>query len=435
MKIINIGKFAVKNAFRKKTVAILAIVGIGIGLTLQIVINSYSAGMQQRFDEIFSELAGSFEIQEKNQPTTFMSQLPSNITSTIRGSPYNTRITSMSYEQQLPPTVGELYNGLLGENMLGRPRLLNIRGIVLENFMEVYSDLDELTLNSRYFTQGADECIIPYDMWKNNTELFDIGKTISLMVNNTYYYNLTIVGIIKSSVGGIRQSFTQTGYDVYTSIEVTTKILNEILRSENHFIHYESRGYTSVHISPDNYNILTVKTDITDTDKIQEYMDDLLAFLDQQYSNISFSSYSIAQALSNMSDYRKTMNTVLLIISIVTVLAGGMGIIIAQLVGVDSRLKEFAIMKATGWKEHHIILTVLIESITLGIIGALAAVSLSGLFILIFSHMPSPAPTPIFTPTMLVTAFGVSLFLGLVGGLYPGFRASSVNPIEILRGG
>ncbi|MHA1685657.1 MAG: ABC transporter permease [Candidatus Heimdallarchaeaceae archaeon] len=434
-KILNIGKFAIKNAFRKKTIAALAITGIAIGLTMQIVINSFNAGLSEHFDELFSELVGTFELQEKDQPSTFMSQLPADVIETILQSNYSEDIIGISGEQQLPTSVGELYSDVLGTNILGRPMSMNVRGVNLTNFLEVSSDLDELTSNSRYFSAGADECIIPYDMWANNTELFDIGKILSLKINDTYYYNLTIVGVTERSTGGLRQSFMRMGYDIYTSIEVSTKVLTELLRPENHVTHYEARGYTSSRISPENYNVITVKTSLTDADAIEDFMKKVIDMLEQNYPSIQFSSYSTAQALSEMGDFSNTMNTVMMIISIVTVAAGGMGIIIAQLVGVDSRMKEFAILKATGWKEKHIMLSVLIESITLGILGALTASALSGIVILLFSNMPGPAPTPVLTPSLLIVAFGISLLLGLIGGIYPGFRASTVNPIDILRGG
>lgn len=434
-KILQIGKFSVKNAFRKKSIAILAIVGIAIGLSMQIIINAYNEGMNENFNEMLSDLAGTFDIQEKNRPSAFISQLPAETVDVILQSNYSQDIIGVTGEQRLPTTVGNLYKDVLGTTMLGRPMSLNIRGINLTEFLIVSSDLDTLIEGSRYFTEGADECIIPYEMWKNNTALFDIGNTLSLKINDTYYYNVTIVGVTEKAVGGLRQEVMQTGYDVFTSIEVTKKILNEILLPENHVYHYESHGYSSANISVDNFNLITVKTSLTDTDAIQSLAGSLVTLLEQEFPDMDFSSYSTAEALSSMSDFNSTLITIRTIISVVTVVAGGMGIIIAQLVGVDGRMKEFAILKATGWKEKHIILSVLIESMTLGLIGALISSVISAGVIAVLANAPIAIVDPVFTPALFITAFGISLTLGLLGGIYPGIRASTVNPIDILRSG
>ena len=83
MKIGKVTMFAFKNAFRRKIVAVLAIAGISVAITMQVTINAFTTGMDETFNDIFGELVGTFQLQEKDSPFSYASQLPANITETI----------------------------------------------------------------------------------------------------------------------------------------------------------------------------------------------------------------------------------------------------------------------------------------------------------------------------------------------------------------
>ncbi len=182
MKIGKITWFAFKNAFRRKIVAILAIVGISVAITMQVTINSFTEGMDATFNDIFGELVGTFQLQEKNSPFAYASQLPANISETIMNFENSSEIVAVATEQNLPTTVNN-YTTILGTTVFGTPMGINIRGIEnLVEFSEIYSELEELTEDSSSFEFNQDECIIPYSLYENNSEVFDIGKTFSIMI-------------------------------------------------------------------------------------------------------------------------------------------------------------------------------------------------------------------------------------------------------------
>ncbi|MCE7743448.1 MAG: hypothetical protein GOP50_13435, partial [Candidatus Heimdallarchaeota archaeon] len=257
MKIGKVTWFAFRNAFRRKIVAILAIVGISIAITMQVTINAFTTGMDETFNDIFGELVGTFQIQEKNTPFAYASQLPANITETIMNFANSSLIDTVATEQLLPATVNN-YTDVLGTTVFGTPMGINVRGIEdLDAFSQVYSELEELTEESRAFEFNQDECIIPYALFENNSEVFDIGKTFSIMINLTYTYDLEIVGITSNAIGGIQQSIMVTGYDIYVPINVTNNVLTELLRNDtlNHMFHYMPFGLDPTHFGIDNPNI------------------------------------------------------------------------------------------------------------------------------------------------------------------------------------
>jgi putative ABC transport system permease protein len=116
-------------------------------------------------------------------------------------------------------------------------------------------------------------------------------------------------------------------------------------------------------------------------------------------------------------------------ISSVGLLIGGIGVMNIMLVSVTERTKEIGIRKAVGARRSDIITQFLIEAATLtglgGILGIVIGVSLSFLI-----QMIIPTYIPLWSP---VVGFIVSVGLGVVFGLLPAWKAARLNPIDALR--
>ena len=102
------------------------------------------------------------------------------------------------------------------------------------------------------------------------------------------------------------------------------------------------------------------------------------------------------------------------------------------LISVIERTKEFGILKASGWSNANIIGSVVLQSITVGLMGALAGLAIGyGAGQAIDQYLDAEIAIITVRLVVIIGVFGMAV--GLVGGLYPAVRAARVSPIDSLR--
>jgi ABC-type lipoprotein release transport system permease subunit len=121
-------------------------------------------------------------------------------------------------------------------------------------------------------------------------------------------------------------------------------------------------------------------------------------------------------------------------ISVISILAGGIGMMNTVLMSVFERTREIGVLRALGWRRRWVIQLVLQESLLLSALGAvlgcLLGVGLSKLIGLTAVGGLVPAA---FSPELFVQVFVIALLLGAIGGLYPAMRAANLRPVEAIR--
>jgi putative ABC transport system permease protein len=135
------------------------------------------------------------------------------------------------------------------------------------------------------------------------------------------------------------------------------------------------------------------------------------------------------QIISQFQAITSGVFALMVAISSVGLLIGGIGVMNIMLVSVTERTREIGVRKALGARRRDIIIQFLIEAATLtGIGGVLGILLGAGIALLIQTIMPTYIP--LWSP---VVGFVVSVGLGVVFGLWPAWKAARLNPIEALR--
>ena len=122
---------------------------------------------------------------------------------------------------------------------------------------------------------------------------------------------------------------------------------------------------------------------------------------------------------------------VMICIAGISLLVGGIGIMNIMLATVLERTREIGIRRAIGARQRDIVRQFLIEAVLISIAGGLIGIGAGFGGSLIIANI-AEWPTVV-TATSIVVAFGVSVFIGLLFGIYPAVQAAKLDPIEAIR--
>lgn len=137
------------------------------------------------------------------------------------------------------------------------------------------------------------------------------------------------------------------------------------------------------------------------------------------------------QILDTFNSVTSVFFLVMLVLSGVALLVGGIGVMAIMTVSVTSRTREIGVRKALGATRRDILLQFLVEAATLTGIGGVAGIAAGILMGRAAALALDVQPTV--SPVLTAVAVAVSVGIGLLFGLLPAQRAARLDPIEALR--
>ena len=376
-------RLALKSLATSKMRALLTMLGIIIGVAAVIVITSLGNGMQQMMNDQFDKLganiiqvsiyglgAGNSRSVEPDDMYELASQYPN----------YLSGVTPSVMAQAV---VRVDYLGMSGQTM-AQGRYLS------------YVDVD----------RAKNVCVIGAYLSQEAFGGGGVGETITL--SGVPY---TVVGVVSP----LASQMNQGGQDdsIYIPYTSAMRLSNTAMVS----------GY--IFTCPGKDSAPTAKAIIEN--RLYE------TFQSSDYYFVMTS----AEMMDAMNTMMSTMMVVLVAIAAISLLVGGIGIMNIMLVSVTERTREIGIRKSLGAKRANIRSQFIIEAGTTsaigGIIGILLGVGLAGAVGALITSSSGTPFTAIPAADSVLTAFGVSVGIGVFFGYMPANKAAKLNPIDALR--
>lgn len=368
-----------KNPFRNKIRSILSITGIAIGIATIIVLGLITGGLEESVQtslhdgsaEITAMSANSTGFESTETIDSSMIQAVKNISGVTNAAGILTASDSNNTQNKggNPPTQQSSISGI-------EPDKISYVGISSVNG-SVYS---------------------------NNTNEVIVGKTYAKTENKTIGDTITILGNNFKITGIYETGNFQTDSGVYTSLSQLQKIDNTTSVSQ-----------------------IAIKTDKNaNTTKINS------AIKDKYSDNIT--TTTAEERESQMSSITNILDTATYAISALAILIGSIGIINTMIMSVYERTREIGVLKSVGWTNKRVLTMILGETLVLTIVSAVVGI-IAGIIIaeVGMAIINTDVLTLAYRPSTFILAFGVAIFVGIVGGVYPAYHASKLAPTEALR--
>ena len=158
---------------------------------------------------------------------------------------------------------------------------------------------------------------------------------------------------------------------------------------------------------------------------------------------LGFRAFSFASEFKNIQRFFIYYYAGMSVIGLIALATAALGIANTMIMSITERRREIGILKSLGADEKEIQLTFLVESGTIGAVGAVIGIVLgwigTRIVALVMEAVMRREDMPVFDPFALplwlifvALAFGVAV--SVAAGAYPARRAARVDPVEALRG-
>ena len=186
--------------------------------------------------------------------------------------------------------------------------------------------------------------------------------------------------------------------------------------------------------------VIGVSLKVKDVSIVDQTKEDLIYTLREEHNikglnEDDFEAMTMDEALSMVMTIVNGINALLVTLALVSLIVGGVGIMNIMYVSVTERTFEVGLRMALGAKKKDILVQFLSEALVLTLIGGILGIVVGISFCLFFNYISSALDlgvTAVITTTSVIFAFVFSMILGLLAGVYPAKRASSLDPIVSL---
>lgn len=400
MRPIDILKLGTKNLFERKLRATLTIIGVALGPMAMVMIGSVVAGYGSF---IVSNILGLGQNIIVVTPTRGASLTDQDL-ATIKALS-GVESASFFYTTQGEVTVG------------GAKKTVYIYALDLELLFRGFTSLRIQSGKIPYNTE-VNRALLGYDIaYSNGEKMYGVGDVISVTVyqlegNNVKVkrVSLLVEGVLDKYGGA---AFLNPDTTIFVSLDTAKKTLGV-------------RDYTGIIVLARSPGL------------VESISSAIRRGLGDRVEVISF--LAIAQIVSSIVN---TVDFITFAASTAAFAVAVAGVASTMITSVMERTREIGVMKALGFTDMDVLQLITAEGLVISMIGGMIGVSLGiigaqvlsarGMVIAGGSFQLSIQAKPLITPYLLLRAIGLTAIVGIVGAIFPAYRAMKIPPAVALK--
>ncbi|MEO7300044.1 MAG: ABC transporter permease [Verrucomicrobiota bacterium] len=274
--------------------------------------------------------------------------------------------------------------------------------------------------SEREMEEKVNVCVIGAEMAK---KLFPIESPIGgdVRVGEDYYRVIGVMEALSKSVNGSSAEGSASVVNrMFMPLSATKAHFGEVLMKRR------SGSFEAERVA---LHEVTVK--VASQDNVMNVSRAIKKLLERNHKKKDYDIIVPLELLKRAERTKQIFNIVLGSIAAISLLVGGIGIMNIMLANVTERTREIGIRRALGARRRDIITQFLVEAVMLsgtgGLLGVILGITIP-FAVTYFADMVT-----IVTFWSPLAAFTISGLVGVVFGLYPAFRAASMDPVEALR--
>lgn len=406
-------KLALKNLKSNLGRTVLSLLGIVIGVMSVVIIMSFGAGIQDFvINQVESFGTNLIEVEVKSPQTKHAST--QNAINQVGGAQITTLKLKELEEAGKLPNVGDWYGGIMSQQYTSY-REQKKQAILMGVTAGIWKVDEQVKIDQgRFFSDKEDRGL---------AQIVVIGSKLKEKFfpnQEALGKNIKIKGQTFRVIGTLKERGSTGFFNFDEIIYLPVRTLQKKIMGIDHtqFAFYKLKD-------PEKTD-LTVKT-ITDYFRREHET--------ANATDDDFGVMSIAEATKMVSKVFDAVNILLLALTSISLVVGGVGIMNVMYVSVSERTSEIGLRKSLGAKNSDILKQFLFEGIFItilgGIIGIILGATVAKIAEIISARFGFLLNFPI-TFSMVALGFGFSALVGLLFGVRPAYKASRLTPMEAL---
>ncbi len=394
-------KMAISSISSSKLRSALTTLGIVIGVAAVIANVSLGASFNQYFTEEIGSVGNNFIIVEGKITNLFHDkemEIVKNTPGIVGVSPLSQEVAQVKY--------------------ISTTRQITVQGVSAD-----YENVANILMESGTFIDDKDKymAVLGHDVAYDKFDRKISNKnTIELTFTRPDGEIVTKQFKVKGIVDSPETSLVQSGIEPDERIFIPIATMNEIMGRDYYW------GFFAASVSMESIDDVT--------DELDKRLARNLGVPFRDLDNEDAKPYSLvnqAEILEQVGQLSDSLSLLLTAVAVISLIVGSIGIMNIMLVTVTERTGEIGLMKSIGYKNREILSLFIVESVVVGLFGGILGIGLgmAGAY-LVESAMGLPQ---VFPMDMILIGMLVSLFVGLLAGVYPANKAAKMNPVDALR--